>query len=105
MAVLVNVHVTGCKKPEYDQLRKIIQWEQNVPKGLILHVASVEQDGTMQATDLWDTADDFNNFVKSRLMPGFQKLNLPQPTVQIYPIHNVNVTDRIEEFNMIGTVG
>jgi len=102
MAVLAIIHVTGCKTREYDTLRKDIRWEQNPPKGLIAHIAGTDKNGEMQVADIWETENDFNNFAKSRLGPAFQKLNLPEPKPEMYPIHNVNVFEQIEQFRMAG---
>ena len=102
MAVLVIVNVKGVKKQDYENLRKEIKWEQNQPKGAILHMAGIGENGDMQVADMWETAEDFNNFAATRLGPATQKLKLPQPEAKIYPLHNANVFEQVEKYRMAG---
>lgn len=104
MAVLAIVNVKGCKKQDYESLRKELRWEQNQPKGLIIHIAGVDEAGDMQVSDIWETADDFKNYGDSRLMPAFKKFKLPEPGIKIYPIHNVNVYEQIEDLKPTGMI-
>ncbi len=48
---------------QYEALRNAVKWEQDVPKGAILHASSFDDDG-LHVTDIWETPEDFNNFVK-----------------------------------------
>ncbi|HEY3295814.1 MAG TPA: Hsp20/alpha crystallin family protein [bacterium] len=97
MAVLVLVDVPGVKKQDYENLRKEVRWEDNPPKGAMIHVAGVDESGVMHVSDVWTSEEDFNNFVTTRLMPGFRKFNLPQPVAKIYQVHNANVFDLIDQ--------
>ena len=70
----------GISKADYDAVRKIVNWEGNKPKGAILHVATFDDKG-LRVTDVWETAEDFNNFVNNRLMPGVAQYGVTtQPT-------------------------
>jgi hypothetical protein len=104
MAVLAIVYVKGCKTQDYDNLRKEIHWDQNQPKGLIIHIAGVDDAGDMRVADIWESADDFKTFGETKLMPAFKKFKLPDPTMNVYPIHNVNVFEQIEKFGMAGSM-
>ena len=51
-----------------------MRWDGVTPGGII-HIASFTEDG-LRVTDVWETADDFNRFVESRLMPVVQELGI-----------------------------
>jgi heme-degrading monooxygenase HmoA len=40
--------------------------------------------------DIWESEQDFNNFFNSRLKPVMERLNIPIPKREIFPVHNVN---------------
>ena len=66
-----------------------MNWEGNVPEGAVLHVCS--HDGkSLRVTDVWEAADDLNNFVKNRLMPETIKIGInTEPHVEVYPLHAI----------------
>ena len=39
-----------------------------------------------------------NEFVRQRLIPGFQKLGIPMPDVSVMPAYNVNVYPAAQKF-------
>ena len=77
----------GVTLEQYEEVRGIVNWEGNVPEGAVLHVCS--HDGkSLRITDVWESAEDFNNFVNNRLMPATSKLGITtQPQVEVYPLH------------------
>jgi hypothetical protein len=85
-------------KQMYEDVKKEVDWEHKHPPGLILHAASFDDSGnTMHVADIWESEQDLNNFVSSRLKPGLERVNVPIPNGEIFLIHNVNVypgTDR-----------
>ena len=87
MPIVMNMEWAGVTASQYDQVRKIVNWEGDAPRGGLIHVAAVTAAG-LHVTDVWDTAEDFNRFVETRLMPGVQKAGVPgQPKVDIQPVH------------------
>ena len=75
----------GVTPSQYEQARKVVNWEGNVPKGALFHVAAFDKEG-IRVTDVWENADDFNVFVKNRLMPGVQQVGMKgEPQVEIFP--------------------
>ncbi len=78
---------------QYEKLRKIVNWEGDHPKGAVFHVAGFDANG-IRVTDIWDSADDFNNFVQTRLMPGTNEVGISgAPEVEIIPAHAIFVPD------------
>jgi len=86
----------GVTIDQYEQVRPIVNWEGNVPEGAVLHVCS--HDGkSLRVTDVWESAEDLNNFVNNRLMPETSKITDVQPQVEVYPLHAL-FTPALEEF-------
>jgi len=87
MATVMQMHWPEVSVEQYEQTRKLVAWETNVPKGAKYHVAWFAKDG-FHVIDVWDSEQDFNRFLESRLMPAIQKLGIAgQPRVQFDPAH------------------
>lgn len=89
MAIVMNMGWDGVTPEQYEAAREQVGWEQHAPAGGLLHIASFDG-GTLHATDIWETADDFNRFVEGRLMPVVQELGIQgEPAVTMTPMHAV----------------
>src|SRR6185369_2901268 len=89
MPVMMMMQWNGVTREQYDAVRKIVNFEGNVPKGGMFHVAAFTDDG-LHVADVWERAEDFQAFVDQRLMPGVQQAGIKgEPKVQILPAHNV----------------
>jgi hypothetical protein len=65
-----------------------VDWENDVPDGVILHVPWFVDAG-LRVTDLWESADDFQRYVGQRLLPAVQAIGIEgQPRVDIRPLHS-----------------
>lgn len=98
MAVLGIFTGEGFTKEKYEELRKEVGWEQNPPAGVIIHAAGLDSSGNIRVADIWETEQDFNNFFSSRLKPAMEKISLPVPKGELYPIHNVNAFEGIDSY-------
>jgi hypothetical protein len=88
MSVLMVMHWPDLTIDHYENLRKTVNWEGNVPKGLKFHTFAY--DNGAHIVDVWDNAENFKSFVEKRLMPEVQKAGIKtQPKVDIYPVHAV----------------
>lgn len=99
MAILV-IFTGNTTKSQYEALRKEVNWERQHPKGGILHAASFDESGHIHVADVWESAETLNAFVEQRLVPAFTKLGLSPPEVAVYPIHNLNAYQAIDDFKM-----
>ena len=89
MAIMVLMDWKGITAEQYDELREVVNLEADAPPGGHFHVVAVTPEG-LRITDVWESAEHFNTFVGTRLMPAVQKLGFPtQPTVEILPAHAV----------------
>ena len=44
----------------------------------------------LRVVDVWDTAEQFQQFVETRLMPGVAQIGIPgEPAVEVLPIHRL----------------
>jgi len=89
MPVVMLMDWKGFTREQYEALRKPVNWEGNVPKGLRFHAAAFDANGAY-ITDIWDSADNFNDFGKTRLMPVVKQLGIKsEPQVEMYPTHAI----------------
>lgn len=89
MPVLAIFTGKGFTKAKYDALRGEVKWETDHPVGGIMHACGFDDAGDLHVADVWQSADEMNAFVGARLMPGLQKLGIPAPSVQLFPLHNL----------------
>ena len=89
MAVLMLMQWDNVTREQYDKVCEIVNFEVDVPKGGMFHVAAFSDKG-LRVADLWDNGEDFQAFVEKRLMPGVQKAGIEgEPKVEVWPAHNV----------------
>jgi hypothetical protein len=89
MAVQMRMLWKGVTPEQYDEVRRVVRWEEDTPDGAIFHVASFDDKGA-HITDVWASADAFNDFVETRLNAGVAQVGLEgQPEVEILPAHAV----------------
>jgi hypothetical protein len=89
MAVVMIMEWDGVSLEQYEQARGVVRWETDVPPGGLFHVAS--HDGQkLRVTDVWESAEQFQQFAEQRLMPGVQQVGIQgEPKVEIYPAYSI----------------
>jgi hypothetical protein len=93
MAVLMTFEFPATIE-EYDKVNEVLG--KDVPSGLIAHTG-VDLGGTMKVVDIWETADDFHNFLNGALGaavvevlgPPPEGAEAPQPKIE--DIHDLEV--------------
>ena len=100
MAVLCKFEDEGFTKEMYEELGKQIDFEHNHPKGEIFHAVGFDNSGKFHVVDIWESEEDFNNFVSSKLKPVLEKINAPMPKGQIVQIYNANAFQGIDSFKV-----
>ena len=89
MATVMRMHWPEVSKEQYEQARKEVNWESEVPQGGKFHVAWFGEDG-LHVLDLWESREDCEQFVAQRFMPGVQKLGIQgQPQIEFAEAHAV----------------
>ncbi|MDO8458187.1 MAG: hypothetical protein Q7T07_14895 [Burkholderiaceae bacterium] len=98
MAVLAIFTGVGITKPMYESLRREVGWETKLAPGGMVHACGFDDTGTMHVSDIWETSEAMNDFVGTRLMPALKKLGIPEPSVTVFPVHNLNVTVGVQKY-------
>ena len=100
MAILAIV-TGGVTKKMYEDLRKEVKWESDHPTGAYFHAVGFDDSGNnMYVADVWESEEQFNNFIKTRITPVMEKINAPSLKVEVHPIHNVNAFPGIEKYKV-----
>jgi hypothetical protein len=99
MPVLAVFHTT-INRDQYEKLRKDVNWEGDVPAGAVFHSAGTAENGNVHVADVWESQEQLNNFVQSRLMPVFMQAGLNPPDVALYPTHNITAYSTIDEYRL-----
>jgi hypothetical protein len=68
MVVLITQDFQGVSRDDGEEVANRLNARENPPAGLIAHVLT-EIPGGIRATDIWESAADFQAFAKERLMP------------------------------------
>ncbi len=93
MKIVMTMKWEGLTPDQYEKIRKIVNWEGDKPQGAVFHVAAFDASG-IRVIDIWESGDDFNNFVQSRLMPATTEVGIPgEPQVEIFPAHAIYAPD------------
>ncbi|MGD0910134.1 MAG: hypothetical protein ABSA96_21325 [Candidatus Acidiferrales bacterium] len=93
MATVMSMHWPEVSMKQYDQTRRQVAWETDLPKGAKFHVAWFAKDG-LHVLDIWESQADFERFAKLRLMPAVRRLGVQgQPKVQFELAHSIFAPD------------
>lgn len=88
MATVMLMHWPEVSKEQYEQVRKDVRWETDVPKGAKYHVSWF--DNGLHVLDVWETQADFERFSQERLGPVVQKIGITsQPNVTFGETHAI----------------
>jgi hypothetical protein len=101
MAILAIVTGNNLTKKMYEDVRKEANWERDHPAGAYFHAASFDDSGNnMYVADVWESEEQFTNFIRTRITPVMEKINAPKLKVEVYRIHNVNAFPSIDKYKV-----
>lgn len=87
MAVVMTMRWAGVTPEQYDAVLATVRWEEDVPSGAVLHVASFDGNG-LHVTDVWDSQADFDRFFAERLAAAIKEAGIEgQPETGFRPVH------------------
>jgi hypothetical protein len=67
----------------------------------MVHTVGFDSSGNkIRVADFWESEQDFNNFINSRLKPSMERLNISMPKGEIVPIHNVNAFQDSDKYRV-----
>jgi hypothetical protein len=68
---------------------------------VILHAAGFDESGkNVRVAAVWESQEQLNNFVSSRLMPMMQKGGVLAPKVEIFQINDVSAYPGIDKYRV-----
>lgn len=92
IGMLMSVSQVGYE--EYSKVLKEIgidnEKQETWPTGLILHMAGPRA-GIWQIIDIWNSMEEFEIFLNSRLMPVLKKTNSQIPKIEFFDIYNMHI--------------
>lgn len=87
MAIVIIMRWEGVTLDQYEDVRKLVDWEGDPPPGGLLHV-SAHDGGALRVVDIWESAEQFQQFVDQRLTPGTKQLGIESaPEAEVFPVH------------------
>lgn len=91
MAVCLIMQFAGMDTSKYEAVMEKLGLSganPNWPKGIVSHVAG-RTSGELCVVDVWESQQDFDVFMNSRLKPAFDAVGgLPQPRVTSFQVYN-----------------
>jgi heme-degrading monooxygenase HmoA len=84
LAVFMELELSGMTTDQYEQIDNALDVKGDPPPGFIAHSARLDGD-TLRVLDIWESEQDFENFLESRLGPtigqtvGDDMPEAPQP--------------------------
>jgi hypothetical protein len=91
MALCLVMQFAGVDTSKYEAVMEELGLRSanpNWPKGILSHVAGRIAEG-MCVVDVWESQQDFDAFMQSRLKPAFDAVSgMPQPRVISFQVHN-----------------
>jgi len=98
VAILAIFTGEGFTKDMYETIRRESDFEHKPPPGLMFHVASFEKSGNkMHAAEIWESEEQLNDMISTRLMPLVQKYKMPIMKTETYQVYNINAFPGIDK--------
>src|SRR5438128_12600444 len=89
VAIVWMLEWDGITPAEYDAMREAIDWEGNVPDGLLFHVAAFSNKGLV-LNEVWESPDHVQPFMDERFLPAIKAMGISSmPRVDLYPVHRL----------------
>src|SRR3954451_24704042 len=89
MAIMMVMEWPSVSAAQYDELKRITNFENDIPAGAIFHVAALDGD-TLRVTDVWESPENYQAFVDTKRMPCVQQMGIAsEPKVAISPTPTV----------------
>ena len=90
------------QKLQDSEKKKILYTSQALkpPPGVMFHAASFDDSGKFCVAEVWESEDQWNNFLNTRLQPAFQKANASPPKTQIFQIHKIDALPGLDSYKV-----
>jgi hypothetical protein len=88
-------------KEQYESVRAKVAWESRHPDGALFHCASFDDAGTLRVVDVWESQTKLERFFQDRIGPVLEQQRIEMPRREIYPIHNLNAFEALQEHVLV----
>ena len=89
MSILTVFNLPSMNAEKYSQaIRDLEAAGQGNPKGRVYHIASLQEDGSIVVTDVWESAELLGEF-SNTLLPILKNAGVTPVEPKVYPVHNV----------------
>src|SRR5687767_10087620 len=94
MKMLITMKWSGVTPAQLDQVNNIVNLEATEHKGMILHAACFINENTLHVTDIWESVEDYNQFVQNHVMPAVAQAGFSlAPQIERFPIYDLFIPD------------
>jgi hypothetical protein len=81
------------------QANSLVNVEASLHKGMILHAACFK-DNALYVTDIWESVEDYTQFVQNEVMPALAQVGFGQPeAVEMMPIFDLFIPQATQVIN------
>ena len=87
MAIAFVMDFRNSNLGQYDKVMEVLNLGGKMPPGGLFHIAGAQEKG-IRVIDVWESAEQMEAFVASRLGPALGQVGVEQPTVTPLPGHN-----------------
>ena len=88
MAILTVFELSTMNVDKYNKaINGLAEAGQGNPKGRLYHVASLQKDGSVIVTDVWESAELLDKF-GTTLVPVLKKAGVEPVQPKVYPVQN-----------------
>jgi len=93
LGLILNFKAGADSLAKYDKANALMDAVKNPPEGLIIHWAA-KSPGGLVVSDVWESQAHLDRFMREKLGPTTETLQLEKPAVESFNIHNV-LTGRV----------
>lgn len=99
MAVMVLFRSAKVDKALYDAIMQAVDLERDPPPGGLTHACSFDSDGVL-VVDVWETREQFQAFLETRLAPVFARLKVEVDPPVVLDTHSLYATDEVDRYKL-----
>jgi quinol monooxygenase YgiN len=88
MAICIVFEGPKVTKEQYQQVLNEVSPGNQMPQGMLYHVAGTPETGGFRVVEVWDSQEDADRFFQEKLGAALQRASINvQP--QVFPVHNI----------------
>ncbi|HEX9037545.1 MAG TPA: hypothetical protein VF808_11210 [Ktedonobacterales bacterium] len=93
MAIAVMADTPGVTAEQFEAMQGQLNLMVEPPRGGLAQLAG-PVGGSWRVITVWESQEAWDAFRRDRLEPAFQRLGMPAPQFQVWPIHSMMTSPR-----------